>query len=81
MSTDSEPSIKISKERRITMPFAVLISIVMLGSAGAVGLNSTREQVARNTADIAQLRLEQAAMRELLIRIDENVKELKARRP
>lgn len=71
---------QISKERRISMPLALLFGLLVAVAAGAVALNSTRDQVNRNTSDIAVLQTEAKSTREILIRIDENVKQLKEKR-
>lgn len=70
-----------SKDVRINMPTAWLLSVLALVSAWAAVWSSTRDQVARNTHSIAVLEAEAKTSREILIRIDENVKDLRQMRP
>lgn len=75
--TPSTAPFMISKERRLNMPAALLVSLLAIVAAGAIAWSSTREQVQRNTLDIGEIKLEMRANREVLIRIDENVKDLR----
>lgn len=73
--------IHLSKARLVSMPLALLFVLLLAVAGGAVALNSTRDQVARNTADIVSMQAEIKSSREILIRIDENVKALKEKKP
>lgn len=76
---DSAPFL-VSKERRIDMPMALLVTLLVATAGFSVALGLTRDQVLRNTASIIVLQVEQKNAREILIRIDENVKQLKEHR-
>ena len=74
---ESEPPLHLSKSRTLSMPLALLFSLLAVTALGAIAWSSTREQVNRNTSDITILQAEAKAAREILIRIDENVKDLR----
>lgn len=80
MSTETTPAIRVSKERSVSMPLVLLISILTMCALGYSTWASTKEQVIRNSADIVDLRFEAQKTREILIRIDENVKDLRRER-
>jgi hypothetical protein len=84
VSTETNPAFKLSKESRISMPLALLVGLLAVAGAGAVAWSetradviSTKADVVRSAADIIELRTEAKATREILIRIDENVKDLR----
>jgi hypothetical protein len=80
MNKDDTAPFQLSKERRVSMPLALLFVLLTAVGVGAVALNTTRDQVARNTTAITELQTEAKTTREILIRIDENVKQLKEKR-
>lgn len=65
------------------MPLALLISLLLVSSLGYSKWISTEERVTRNSTAITALEIEARSTREILIRIDENVKDLRraGRRP
>lgn len=67
----------LAPERQITVPAALFVSLLTIAAVGYAAWSSTRDQVQRNTSDLVEVKREAAAAREILIRIDENVKELK----
>ena len=67
----------ITERTPIRLPLALWLSVTLLVSASGGGYLMLRDNVARNTAAIVQLQGGAQATREILIRIDENVKVLK----
>lgn len=78
MSTPTAPTpFSLSPELRLTLPIVTLIALLTGAALAYSTWAATQTQVVRNTSDIAQIKIEAAAGREILIRIDENVKQLK----
>lgn len=75
------PPLNVSEEMRVKMPLKTLLALLAVVAAGAIAWASTRSDVAGNTRRIDKLEVDQNVSRELLIRIDENVKALKERSP
>jgi len=73
----AERTLQFNPESRISLPVAFLVSILALCAISYAAWATTREQVTRNTNDIVEIKKEQQATWEILIRIDENVKQLK----
>ena len=77
---DTRPAFSFSPESRIKLPLALLASL-FVACAGATGAwISVRSDVATHGLKIHALENEVRTSRELLVRIDENVKALKEAR-
>jgi outer membrane murein-binding lipoprotein Lpp len=76
-STDTTPPIRVSKASQVTLPVAVLFSLLCAGAVAYARMSSTAEQVERHTNQIHALEASDRSTREILIRIDENVKSLR----
>jgi hypothetical protein len=70
----------ITDKTPIRLPLALWLSVTLLVSASGGGYLLLRDNVARNTAAIGALQQGAQTTREILIRIDENVKGLKEAR-
>lgn len=70
----------ITDKTPIRLPLALWLSVTLLVSASGGGYLLLRDNVARNTAAISALQEGAQTTREILIRIDENVKGLKEAR-
>lgn len=75
--SDSQPPMKVSDTRRITLPLALLVAIVVAGAVGYARLTSSEDRLGRHETRLTDLEAEARTTREILIRIDENVKELR----
>lgn len=73
---DTAAPFRLSKERSVSMPIAFLGALVVVTAVGYAAWSGTQDQVKRNTGDIGDLKKDAKAAREILIRIDENVKNL-----
>jgi hypothetical protein len=71
----------ITDKTPIRLPLALWLSVTLLVSASGGGYLLLRDNVARNTAAISALQEGAQTTREILIRIDENVKGLREARP
>lgn len=76
MSDRTEAPLLVSRERRLSMPLAFLLSLLAVTALGAVAWTSTREQVARNTSDIQTLQAKVSSDHDLLLEIRADVKNL-----
>ena len=74
------PTISVSAESRIRLPLTLLISLFTAVGLATAGWMTVRDEVAQHHIEIAALQVEARASRELLVRIDENVKALKEAR-
>lgn len=79
MSDRTEAPFAVSRERKLSMPLAFLISLLAVTAAGAVAWTSTREQVARNTTDIQTLQSKVANDHDLLVEIRADIKNMMKR--
>lgn len=78
MSKDeTTPPFSISSDTRVKLPASLLWSLVIGAAALGGYVYTLRAEVAQHTSDIAEVKAEARASRELLVRIDENVKQLK----
>lgn len=75
----------LSDRTKLTIPLAALVVLIAAIVSFAVHQSGTDTQVARNTADIVQLKADVQAQRDILTRIDtsvsyiaENIKALRA---
>lgn len=75
--SDESPTTVVTSQKRLSMPLTVLISLVVTTAAGYAAWSSTRDEVARQGRVIQELQIETRTTREILIRIDENVKDLR----
>jgi hypothetical protein len=82
-SDDTRPSFALSQDTRIKLPLALLGSLFFACAAATAAWISVRADVSNHSTEIEALKTEVRTSRELLVRIDENVKQLKdaARRP
>lgn len=76
-SSDTMPPIKISKARELTMPLALLVTLLVAAAVGYAKWNATEDKVERHSGEINALQSEARQTREILIRIDENVKDMR----
>lgn len=76
-STETTPAVSVSKDKKITLPLALLASLLGAGAMAYARLAGTEDKVERHTQQIQALEAEARATREILIRIDENVKDLR----
>jgi hypothetical protein len=70
----------ISERKRLSMPMALLLSLLTGTAVGYAAWNSVRDKVESQGAAISALEAEARTTREILIRIDENVKDLRRER-
>lgn len=77
MSHEAAPEYNFNEATRIKLPLALLWSF-FLGAVVIGGyVYQLRAEVTQHTIEIAHVKEEARASRELLVRIDENVKQLK----
>lgn len=62
---------------KLRLPITAWLTLIGVVAAGAIAWGTTKQDVARNTEDIRALQSDRKSDRELLVRIDENVKALK----
>ena len=77
MSSDTRAAFHISDQTRVRLPLALLVSLFAAIAAATAGWISVRGEVAQHSLQIGALETEVRSSRELLVRIDENVKALK----
>jgi hypothetical protein len=78
MSSDNTaPTISVTPESRVRLPLTLLVSLFTAVAFATAGWMTVHDEVAQHRIEIAALQLEARASRELLVRIDENVKALK----
>lgn len=65
--------LRIDEKRMVAMPFALLISLIFAATGLYSFAASTRDKVDRLEITVARLEGDQKIVRELLIRIDQNV--------
>lgn len=68
---------QITRERKVVLPIALLLSIVGAIALAYARLAVAADNVQRNTDEIKAIKTDQQIQREILIRIDENVKDLR----
>jgi len=83
MSDDATktPDLRLGPAERISLPLVTLATLLAAVAIGYAAWSDQHGQVTRNAADIIQIKKEQQATWEILIRIDENVKQLKKQIP
>ena len=74
---DTHPAFSVSPESRIKLPLALLASLFAAVALASAGWITVRDEVQQHSAAISALQSEARSSRELLVRIDENVKALK----
>ena len=74
---DTRPAFSVSAESRIKLPLALLASLFTAVALATAGWITVRADVQQHSAAISALQSEARTSRELLVRIDENVKALK----
>lgn len=77
MNPETRPPFVVTADSRVKLPLALLWSLVVTSALVGGYVYTLRAEVAQHTLDIAQVKEEARASRELLVRIDENVKQLK----
>ena len=77
---DTRPAFSVSPESRIKLPLALLASLFTAVALATAGWITVRAEVAQHSVEINALQSEARSSRELLVRIDENVKALKEAR-
>lgn len=77
---ETRPSFSFSPDSRIKLPLALLGSFFFAVAAATAAWISVRSDVATHGTKISALESEVRTSRELLVRIDENVKALKENR-
>lgn len=70
------PAWSVSEGTRIKLPLAVLVAILSAVAAAAIAYGSVRNTIADHGEKISALEQRATADREMLFRIDENVKRL-----
>jgi predicted HicB family RNase H-like nuclease len=74
---DTRPAFAVSPDSRVKLPLAFLGTMLAACAAATAAWISVRADVYTHTQQIAGLETEVRNSRELLVRIDENVKALK----
>lgn len=74
---DTRPAFALSPDSRVKLPIALLGTLFAACAAASAAWISVRADVHTHTQQIAALETEVRNSRELLVRIDENVKALK----
>lgn len=74
MSSDPQSSLQLSESRRITLPLALLVAIVLAVAVGYARLTSSEERLSRHEVRLVELEADAKATREILIRIEERSK-------
>jgi hypothetical protein len=77
---ETRPAFSVSPESRIKLPLALLASLFVACAAATGAWISVRSDVSTHGLKIHALETEVRTSRELLVRIDENVKQLKEAR-
>ena len=72
--------IQITQERRVALPITYLLIVLSSVAVGYAAWASTSARVEQHEIKINALEVDQRTTREILIRIDENVKELRSQR-
>jgi len=80
MSTETSPPFAVSRDTRVKLPLALLWAMLVTAAGTGGYVYTLRGDVETHTREIRTLQEEAKASRELLVRIDENVKALKERR-
>lgn len=75
-STDTVPPLEISKKRAISMPFALLVSLLVVVAAGSIAWSAVQTQGRQNASDIKSLQEHAAADHDVLTEIRTDVKSL-----
>lgn len=78
-STHPQEPIEVSSGMLLTFPVVLMVTIIIAAAVAYSAWSEMRTQVLRNTSDIKQIKVNATANREILIRIDENVRMLKAK--
>lgn len=81
MSDHTESPLRLSNERKISMPLAFVLGLVVIAATGMAAWTTTRAQVDRNTEDIKVLNVKVQTMQETLFEIRGDVKYLVRRQP
>jgi hypothetical protein len=79
-ANETRPSFSVSAESRVKLPLALLAGLLGACAAATAGWATIRSDVAKHSLEIAALQADARSARELLVRIDENVKALKESR-
>ena len=79
-SNETRPSFSVSSESRVKLPLALLAGLLGACAAATAGWATLRSDVAKHSLEISALQADARSARELLVRIDENVKALKENR-
>ncbi len=78
--SETRPSFSVSAESRVKLPLALLAGLLGACAAATAGWATLRSDVAKHSLEISALQADARSARELLVRIDENVKALKESR-
>lgn len=78
-SSDTSPPIRVHAGRHVQIPVALLWSIVITAALCGGYVYTLSASVEHHSREIKSLQEDARASRELLVRIDENVKSLKER--
>lgn len=70
-------TLTLSERSKLSMPLALLLSLVIVTAVSYAAWTSTQERVEAQGRAINELQIKMESTREVLIRIDENVKDLK----
>jgi hypothetical protein len=76
-STDTTPAFKVSRSREVTLTLSLLGALIAAGAVAYARLTGTEQRVDRHDMQIQVIEQEAKSTREILIRIDENVKDLR----
>lgn len=74
---DTRSAFSVSQDTRVRLPLTLLGSLFLACAVATAAWISVRAEVATHTVKIEALETEARSSRELLVRIDENVKQLK----
>ena len=80
MSNDPRTSFNLPEQTRVRLPLALLGALFTAVALATAGWISVRADIALHAHAITALEIEVRSSRELLVRIDENVKALKEAR-
>lgn len=77
MNDEAEFPFMFSKDRRVIMPIALLVTLIITVAISYSRLTYNENKIQQHEAAINSLTVDQRTTREILIRIDENVKDLR----
>ncbi len=77
MSNVTEAPFKVSRSREVTLTLGLVLTLIAAGAVAYARLTGTEQRVERHEMQIQAIEAEARSTREILIRIDENVKDIR----